>query len=440
MSFTLQQNSLTFNKQKAISIANDGGTLTNDAGLVLLSEFLNQIRFDSLLAQYVHIPEYRAFAQHEWLDVVKQWLYQLIAGYSRDRDANTLQYDRLFKEALKQERLSSQFMMSTLLHTLTEENVNQLLQVAKKLGDLGMDQQNSQQLVLDLDSTCCPTYGKQEAGEYIYHYGLNGYHPFVAFEGLTGLALDVRHRHGKSYTSTHAEDYLVEMLAHYQQRSSDPTMLVRGDSGFAKPEIYKQCECRGAHYVIKLKNNVRLIHYAQHLVQYTNGTDYTKSEHQYFKMAYQADSWDRSRTVAIKATRKAETLLFSEFQFVVTDFAHLSLQTIFQLYQKRGNMENFIKEMKTGFFADKTDSPSFLANKVRLALSFIAYNIIHLMKQLTFPQEKKTTVIDTIRFQLFHIAGKVTEHARQVQIHLSSTNVYNTLFWEVLTRIQRLNL
>ncbi|MDN6204889.1 MAG: transposase, partial [Tetragenococcus halophilus] len=111
MSITLQQNSLTFNEQKTISIANDGGTLTNDAGLVLLSEFLNQIRFDSLLARYVHIPEYRFFAQHEWLDVVKQWLYQLIAGYSRDRDANTLQYDRLFKEALKQERLSSQFMM-----------------------------------------------------------------------------------------------------------------------------------------------------------------------------------------------------------------------------------------------------------------------------------------------------------------------------------------
>nr|WP_284210483.1 transposase [Methylorubrum aminovorans] len=62
---------------------------------------------------------------------------------------------------------------------------------------------------------------------------------------------------------------------------------------------------------------------------------------------------------------------FSEFQFVVTDFANLSPKTIFQLYQKRGNMENFIKEMKTGFFADKTDSHSFLANKARLALSFL---------------------------------------------------------------------
>ncbi|GMA66361.1 hypothetical protein GCM10025859_68040 [Alicyclobacillus fastidiosus] len=98
MSITLQQKSLTFNEQKAISVANDGGNLTNDAGLVLLSEFLNQIRFDSLLAQYVHIPEHRSFAQHEWLDVVKQWLYQLIAGYSRDRDANTLQYDRLLRK------------------------------------------------------------------------------------------------------------------------------------------------------------------------------------------------------------------------------------------------------------------------------------------------------------------------------------------------------
>ncbi|MEK0153385.1 transposase, partial [Tetragenococcus halophilus] len=83
---------------------------------------------------------------------------------------------------------------------------------------------------------------------------------------------------------------------------------------------------------------------------------------------------------------------------------------------------------------------SFLANKARLALSFLAYNIIHLMKQMTFPQAKKATVIDTIRFQLFHIAGRVTEHARKIQVHLSSTHVYNKLFWEVLTRIQLLKL
>ncbi|MCF1630737.1 transposase, partial [Tetragenococcus koreensis] len=80
MSFTLQQKSLTFNAQKEISVANDGGNLTNDAGIVLVAEFLKQIHFDQLLAQYVHIPDPRCFVRHEWLEVLKQWLYQLIAG------------------------------------------------------------------------------------------------------------------------------------------------------------------------------------------------------------------------------------------------------------------------------------------------------------------------------------------------------------------------
>ncbi|GBG12407.1 putative IS1380 family transposase, partial [Paenibacillus agaridevorans] len=37
MSFTLQQKPLMFNSQKKISIANDGGALTNDAGMVLVA-------------------------------------------------------------------------------------------------------------------------------------------------------------------------------------------------------------------------------------------------------------------------------------------------------------------------------------------------------------------------------------------------------------------
>ncbi|GMA30003.1 hypothetical protein GCM10025874_32560 [Arenivirga flava] len=56
-------------------------------------------------------------------------------------------------------------MMSTLLHTLTKENVGQLSQVAKRLADFGMDHQNSQHFILDLDSTSCTTYGQQEEAD-----------------------------------------------------------------------------------------------------------------------------------------------------------------------------------------------------------------------------------------------------------------------------------
>ncbi|MEK0399703.1 transposase [Tetragenococcus halophilus] len=62
------------------------------------------------------------------------------------------------------------------LHTLTPKIG---AQVAKDLADLWLDHDNTQHLVLDFDSTACPIRGEQEEAEFIYHYGINGYHPFV---------------------------------------------------------------------------------------------------------------------------------------------------------------------------------------------------------------------------------------------------------------------
>ncbi len=437
----VHQKQLYFNDKKTILVANDGGTLTNDAGIVLVAEFLKKIGFDEILKNRVHIEDKRQSPEHQWLEVIKQWLFQLIAGYSRDRDANTIQYDELFKQALEQETLSSQSTFSKLLKTLTAENVEQLSQVAKELGDLWMNHEVTQNIILDVDSTACFTYGKQEKAQYISHYGAYGLHPFVCFDGFTGLALDIHNRRGQVYTSTGAKDYLAEMIDHYSEMTSAPYLMVRGDSGFATPDIYDLCEDKNIKYVIKLKLNKRLTAMTESRVQYyRKDSDFTKTESQYFNIVYQAKSWKKPRTVAVKATRHAGKLLFDDFQFIVTSFENFPAKLIFQIYQKRGNMENFIKEMKSGFFASKTDSHTFVENSARLALSFIAYNMMHLMKHLTFPEKEKNTVIDTIRFRLFHIAGKVTKHARQIRIHLSSANVYDPLFWNVLANIQRLNI
>lgn len=110
------------------------------------------------------------------------------------------------------------------------------------------------------------------------------------------------------------EDYLVGMLAHYQQRSNNPILLVRGDSGFAKPKMFDCCEIHDqdheVRYVIKLKNNVRLIDQARHIVLYQDGTDDTQTEHQYFMISYRADSWRHVRSVAIQTTRPAGQTAF----------------------------------------------------------------------------------------------------------------------------------
>ncbi|WP_161879638.1 transposase [Alkalibacterium sp. MB6] len=52
----------------------------------------------------------------------------------------------------------------------------------------------------------------------------------------------------------------------------------------------------------------------------------------------------------------------------------------------------------------------------------------------------KRSTISTIRFKLFHIAGRLTSHARQLRVRLASSHVFDSLFWEVLENIQSLVL
>jgi hypothetical protein len=55
---------------------------------------------------------------------------------------------------------------------------------------------------------------------------------------------------------------------------------------------------------------------------------------------------------------------------------------VFQTYQQRGTMENYIKEEKHGFFLDKTDSSGFRENQARMMVSLLAYNIVNFLHTL----------------------------------------------------------
>ncbi|MGS1293126.1 transposase (plasmid) [Enterococcus faecium] len=60
---------------------------------------------------------------------------------------------------------------------------------------------NDTELIIDLDSTHSDTFGHQEQTNYNTHYQTYGYHPLVAFDGLTGDFLKAELRSGNQYTS-----------------------------------------------------------------------------------------------------------------------------------------------------------------------------------------------------------------------------------------------
>lgn len=50
----------------------------------------------------------------------------------------------------------------------------------------------------------------------------------------------------------------------------------------------------------------------------------------------------------------------------------------------------------------------------------------------------KKLQIDTIRLRLFKVAGKLVNTARRIYMKLSSSHVYQTEFYDVFHRIQRI--
>lgn len=141
------------------------------------------------------------------------------------------------------------------------------------------------------------------------------------------------------------------------------------------------------------------------------------------------------RQVYVKSTRVAGELIFSH-EFIVTNLTNLTAEAAFELYHKRGQMENYIKEAKEGFFFDKTDSSTFTANAARMMVRVLAYNIINFMKQIALPKTETGLRVSTLRIRLFKVAARVVFTGRRIQLRLSSHHVYHRLFYQVLQRIQ----
>jgi len=433
---TLQDNEAKFNNDLIVS--HTGGRLSSDSGLVLVDEFMDAFNFDELSKKFVSYNEDRLYWTHDNHKILKQLMTQLIGGYKADSSANILQFDPVLQTLSTDSSLASQPTISRFFDRADKATILGLQKLNQELIDQARLVRNNTNMVIDLDSTHSDTFGNQEQTDYNTHYQTTGYHPLVAFDGMTGDFLKSELRSGNRYSSYGAKDFLEPLLEHYNQSIPTTDILIRGDSGFATPDVYDLCEEYDSHYVVRLKSNRKLTQLAEELVFYDNNHPWDEKEIYYHSVPYQAASWTKPRRVCIRSTREAGELLFNHV-FIVTSFSkNISPKRVFETYNKRGTMENYIKEAKNSFYFDKTDSPRFIENHARMMLSVLAYNIINFMRTICFENNWKTIQIDTIRLRLFKVAGKLVSTARRMYLKLSSSHVYQAEFYNLFRRIQRI--
>ena len=417
----------------------EGGDLTSDAGLLLIKEFASKIGLTKLVYSLFKTNDTATFRFHIDPENLLQMIYQTIAAYFEDDCADELTVDPVFTAILEKEALASQPTISRFYNRMDDTTLRQFDLIEEKMRDIIYSIKSPEHMVFDLDSTLLNTYGNQEGEAFNYHYQAHGYHPLLCFDGITGDLLKAELRDGTHYCSRDADQFMIPLLKEYRRKYPSLPLYLRGDSGFASPNLYEACEDNDCKYAIRLKINKTLTSLAEDKADElrgavkTNMVDYAVT---YGEFEYQAGSWSHPRRVVFKIEKPANQMTFM-YTFVVTTMESEPYQII-QFYCGRGKMENFIKEGKEGFDFSAVSSKSKVVNANRLQLHSLAYNLFNWFRRIALAANMRKLRIDTVRLKLIKIAARVVHSARYITFKLCSSCPYKREFYETLSNINQL--
>lgn len=442
-----------------VQVTFDGGRIVSDAGLLALRDFDQRLGFLAGLAQRWPDPRAQTLCTHSSEALLTQQLYQILGGYADGNDAQTLRQDPLFKTLVglspdDEQPLASGSTLNRFLHAYTrrdaewppEQRPVLLEQQSALCGRirLGNDylvdtfvrtrRRPPRFLILDLDATDDPTHGQQILSGYHGYFGQHQYFPLLVYEGVTGYPLGAWLRPGTVHASCGAADTLRALVARLRSAFPGVNILVRGDTGFAVPEMYDFCDNEGLRYVFGYASNdvlkARTATWLADLEEYYHWYGYRDQHVQRFEVIedYQAQSWPHPRRLIAKIEINP---CGSNRRFVVTNLPGNPRSIYQRVYVQRGEVpESPIGEFKQGLQGDRLSAHHFRANGMKLVVHMLAYALVVLYREAVaeaVPELAKAEVA-TWRQRLWKVGARVLSSPRRIRFHLSESWPFQDLW------------
>ena len=454
-------------RRRSVEADFEGGQMTSDAGALLLGKVDERL---NLLGRFAScFTDYRApkLTEHSVADLVRQRVFALALGYEDLNDHDELSRDPLLATVVgkadptgqsrhrKRDKGRALAGKSTLNRVeLTGEQVGPASRyhkvtldfagVRRLFPELFMDAYATppELIVLDFDPTDDPLHGNQEGRFFHGYYKEYCYLPMYVFCGEHLLAAELRTADVDPAAAT--IEILEPLVKQIRARWPNVTIILRGDSGFARDQTMAWCEDNTVHYVLGLAKNARLTAIIQEeLAQAKAGFEQTGQATRVFKdFRYRTkDSWTRERRVVGKAEHLKDG---ANPRFVVTSLSarEYDARALYEdLYCARGEMENRIKEQQLCLFADRTSTATMRGNQIRLWFSSMGYTVVAALRRLGLAGTKLARArCDTIRLKLLKIGAAIRVSVRRIWISMASSFPLQDMFVAVLRRLESLPL
>jgi hypothetical protein len=371
-------NEMRFETQAALTLEAtfDGGRISSDGGLLWLAEVDSEMGVGEAVSECV--PEWRTRkGRHSLLSLVRQRVFQLACGYEDQNDSDFLREDPLLKLSCGSlpesgSDLASQPTICRMENAATARSCRQIAEVLfeRYLNERGKDGA-PEKVLLDFDATADPVHGEQQHSYYHGYYGQHIYHPLVVFDGESGHLITALLRAGNTHASNSSVALLKRIVSRLRERWPEVHIELRADAGFAVPALYDYCEAEDITYTIALITNPKLQEMAEELLEEAKES-HQKTSHKarlFGEDVYEAGSWEHERRVIYKAEAMEQG---TNTRFVLTT-RNDEPNALYEFYARRGEAENWIKDLKLHVKADRLSCHRFVANQFRLLLHAAAY-------------------------------------------------------------------
>jgi len=424
----------------------DGGTITSDAGALLLRQVDRRIGLLPRLARCFSDFRNPVLISHAVAEMVSQRVYALALGYEDLNDHDQLRDDPLMGLLAGQRKpgaaLASKSTLCRLERTpeagAATDRYKKIrydgASIDRLLVELFLESRTEapSRIVIDLDATDTPLHGQQEGRFFHGYYDHYCYLPLYIFAG--DQILGVRLREANQDASAGSVEELQRIVAQIREHWPETQIIVRADSGFCREELMSWCERNHVDYVLGLARNQRLRRRIDKALRQAAGEAQRTGQaaRVFTEFRYRTrKSWSRARRVIAKAEQIAGK---ENPRYVVTSLPVQQWQPrqLYEdLYCARGEMENRIKEQMS-LFAGRMSAETMRANQLRLYLSAAAYVLVEALRRLALRGTAMAQAqVHTIRLRLLKIGARIHFSARRVLVSMSSGYPWKQVFGQV---------
>ncbi len=422
---------------------------SSDGGAILLSAANRRFGaglIESLSACLQDVRQ-QGKVDHQLAELMRQRIYGLACGYEDANDAARIGHDPVHKllagrDPIKGLDLASQPTLSRFENSITPRS---LYAMGTALAESVIRRHGKRRnghahlVTIDMDPTDAATHGAQQLSFFNTHYDNHCYLPMLGLVSFDNepdqYVCAAVLRPGNVGAGAGAVGVLRRLIKLVRSSFAKARIRVRLDGGFATPAVFDFLDAEpNVEYVVAMASNAVLNRHAADALDVARlcaGLT-EQTEHVYGDTRYAAKSWKQERRVIFKAevVRAESKEPRDNPRFVVTNMKQSPKWIYEEVYCKRGDVENRIKELKA-LDVDRTSCTNFWANQLRVlmaATAFVLMQEIRLNAALTTLAKAQ---VWTLRERLLKLGARVVRSARRIVVHLPESFPWRSDFQRI---------